>query len=512
MSHIDASSNNLGRSQPSTKLKSLKIILAKKFSCLSIHQTISRYGVPFLHIWKPISRSEGVQGMEFLPCFHLIVTITNEHANIQIDHNNDSVLFQLHSFHGKVLAEELQVFEQCNNSTFYDLISRMATDRLHLCHGIDDLHTEQFMDFIQTCTLPLFNKLKSIFLIEQLMGTILVRSRLCKFVLYDDSSTEGEAKDEDNSLKCCEECQSFQIERENVKDNAYNIRENGCDTENKVQNIFHKVCSQTSNLDLQSLVVIQKVNEIPNDSEFESTVNTHFKHEKQQINLLNDSFNANVKEEPPCDQLNLQINNSNEQSAASDQNIPRNEPPLYQNALDYSTNDDEANDMFLNPPLDINDPNFYVEDDLHFGLDNNLDINNGYDNLDEEYSKSQDQTIRQNAKRKRRVKTDIQAEHYEPQYKILLKDRMERKRARLDKKRVMLKERQSKRQIQKEKRVEKLRDGDLKDGKKEFRRTCLICLYEFQSECNFNTDQLRHQQAFEDMEQPVVCPLCHERY
>ena len=53
---------------------------------------------------------------------------------------------------------------------------------------------------------------------------------------------------------------------------------------------------------------------------------------------------------------------------------------------------------------------------------------------------------------------------------------------------------------------------ELKDGKKDFRKTCLICLYEFQSESNFNTDQIRHQQAFGDMEQSVSCPLCQERY
>ena len=53
--------------QPSVKLKQLKIILTKKFDCLSIHQAISRYGVPFLHIWKPISK------VIFISDSHLII-------------------------------------------------------------------------------------------------------------------------------------------------------------------------------------------------------------------------------------------------------------------------------------------------------------------------------------------------------------------------------------------------------------------------------------------------------
>ena len=209
---FNAATNSLGKqvSQPSVKLKHLKITLARKFTSISIHQTISRYGVPFLHIWKPISRYEGVQGMEFLPCFHIIVTITNEYAGIQQsgqDNDKDSVLFQLHSFHGKVLAEELHFIDQCDNSNNYDLISKMATDKLQLCHGIDEIDRDTFISFIQSCNVPLLNKFKSIFLIEQFMGTVLMRSRLCKFVLYDEMS---ETVNDPNSFRCCEECYAMQ--------------------------------------------------------------------------------------------------------------------------------------------------------------------------------------------------------------------------------------------------------------------------------------------------------------
>ena len=133
--------------QPSIKLKQLKIILAKKFECLSIYQTISRYSVPFLHIWKPISKSEGVQGMDFLPCFHIIVTLVNEHASMQAEvssrtETNESYLFQLHSFHGKVLAEELHYSNKCGSSTYFNLVSKMANNAVHICHGIDDILEE----------------------------------------------------------------------------------------------------------------------------------------------------------------------------------------------------------------------------------------------------------------------------------------------------------------------------------------------------------------------------------
>ena len=85
------------------KLKAIKTTLSNKFSSLSIQQTISKDHVPFIHIWKPISQSNGVQGMPFLPCFHIIVTLTTFCDDPKaVTSKEAGVLFQLHSFHGKV--------------------------------------------------------------------------------------------------------------------------------------------------------------------------------------------------------------------------------------------------------------------------------------------------------------------------------------------------------------------------------------------------------------------------
>ena len=86
------------------KLKAIKTTLSDRFSCLSIHQTISKDHVPFIHIWKPILQLHGVQGMPFLPCFHIIVTMTTFCDVPKAVTSREGILFQLHSFHGKVCA------------------------------------------------------------------------------------------------------------------------------------------------------------------------------------------------------------------------------------------------------------------------------------------------------------------------------------------------------------------------------------------------------------------------
>ena len=509
--------------QPSTKLKHLKIILAKKFNSISIHQTISRYGVPFLHIWKPICRSEGVQGMEFLPCFHIIVTVTNEHAGIQVTPKdsggrNNTVLFQLHSFHGKVLAEEFHRSNKCDNSTYFDLVSRMAGDTLKLCHGIDEIDKEPFMNFIQTCDLPLLNKFKSVFLIEQFMGTILVRSRLCKFVLYDDDNSlkirkRSNGEDHINSFKCCQECSSFQ----------FNTQENqpqNCENKSGIveQNSFQKVFSQTSISDMEALALIQRVNEFPSlaSKHLPQCTEREFKLEEDTANSTSykvSDHDDNIKIEPNA-HLNVidGTNNVSEAAEIRHSNILLNENPSYANEYNYPANkftaeSDGSNTLCLKGSGDIentgNDDNFYLEDHQHLGADNYLDMHILNDPA-EQYYNSTPSPERRRLRKKKTSNMEIHADIYEPQYNVPIKDRIERKKIRLEKKKGILKGIQPKKRKSSEQQV-------ASTGKKEFRRTCMICLYEFQSECNFNTDQLRHQQTFEDMEQSVPCPLCHER-
>ena len=94
--------NSRGVKHQMMKLKAIKTTLSNKFASLSIQQTISKDHVPFIHIWKPISQSNGVQGMPFLPCFHIIVTLTT-FCDVPRDVTSKTgILFQLHSFHGKV--------------------------------------------------------------------------------------------------------------------------------------------------------------------------------------------------------------------------------------------------------------------------------------------------------------------------------------------------------------------------------------------------------------------------
>ena len=159
----------------SNKLQQLKFNLCERFSSLSIQESISQDGVPFLHIWKPIHKSSGVQGMPFLPCFHIIVTLT---CGSRIDELDSSVyekaLFQLHSYHGKVLADESISLNLCDKNADYNLISRMAEDRLRMCRGIEDISGVKFAQFVKSCDLQMLSKIRSVLLIEQFMGEVVL--------------------------------------------------------------------------------------------------------------------------------------------------------------------------------------------------------------------------------------------------------------------------------------------------------------------------------------------------
>ena len=106
----------------------------------------------------------------------------------------------------------------------------------------------------------------------------------------------------------------------------------------------------------------------------------------------------------------------------------------------------------------------------------------------------------------------------DPQYKILKTVRLKSRQDREERNEKILKQKRikkiSRNMRQGEQSCSEKGDQNSSGGgiKKEFRQTCMICLYEFQSECNYNTDQLRHQQVFGDMEQPVACPVCQQGY
>ena len=529
---MNTSKSNLQSQSTAIKLKYFKILLTKTFDCVSIHETISRHGVPFLHVWKPISRLEGVQGMDFLPCFHIIVTIVkNEERSCKNALSNDqikgeSVLFQLYSFHGKVLAEEVHLLSQCNTSTTYDLMTKMARDELQLCHGVDEVDKKQLMKFIQTCDMPVLNKFKSIFLIEQFMGTILVRSRLCKFVLYKDTPTQDKIKILDagsNEWKCCKECSSFQVTENsfiNDKDNTPNCN-TGQDEENKetvTQNTFYKVFSQTSIFDMKSLDVIQKAGDASCYPKPSSQL-TQMKQEEQvsSENTIYDGHGTNIKSESPRDMMAYDVK-STDFSPLNENTTPLIDPTSsYQGSYqlpvnEFLSNYNDSSDLYTIPPMDMEDihshGNFPLEYDPQLGTSNNLAIDHILNNstCDPIYPKPR-------YKKKRRTnKRSEKADDLGIQLNYPIENVLENMQFSIENKIHSDKDKRFRKKLRKHKREKTIQYGGLGlMSKKEFRKTCMICLYEFQSEGNYQTDQLRHQQSFGDLDQPVRCPICHER-
>ena len=529
---MNTSKSNLQSQSTAIKLKYFKILLTKTFDCVSIHETISRHGVPFLHVWKPISRLEGVQGMDFLPCFHIIVTIVkNEERSCKNALSNDqikgeSVLFQLYSFHGKVLAEEVHLLSQCNTSTTYDLMTKMARDELQLCHGVDEVDKKQLMKFIQTCDMPVLNKFKSIFLIEQFMGTILVRSRLCKFVLYKDTPTQDKIKILDagsNEWKCCKECSSFQVTENsfiNDKDNTPNCN-TGQDEENKetvTQNTFYKVFSQTSIFDMKSLDVIQKAGDASCYPKPSSQL-TQMKQEEQvsSENTIDDGHGTNIKSESPIQMMAYDVK-STDFSPLNENTTPLIDPTSsYQGSYqlpvnEFLSNYNDSSDLYTIPPMDMEDihshGNFPLEYDPQLGTSNNLAIDHILNNstCDPIYPKPR-------YKKKRRTnKRSEKADDLGIQLNYPIENVLENMQFSIENKIHSDKDKRFRKKLRKHKREKTIQYGGLGlMSKKEFRKTCMICLYEFKSEGNYQMDQLRHQQSFGDLDQPVSCPICHER-
>ena len=88
--------------QEINKLQEICNKLTVTFPSLSIHLTASKDFVPFIHVWKPIKKGNENQGMPFLPCFHIIVTLHTLPRVGSTTNAQNHALFQLNSFHGKV--------------------------------------------------------------------------------------------------------------------------------------------------------------------------------------------------------------------------------------------------------------------------------------------------------------------------------------------------------------------------------------------------------------------------
>ena len=135
----------------------------------------------FIHLWKPhLSEDDcGVDGIGCLPSFH---------AMIRADEDGD-VTASLYSFHGKLLCEESR--RDSNNSNgYFKLIEDLDKGNIQLCQGVQDLKTANLELFMRTCKQPLYEKIKSLFLIEHAFHSLdtVVRSRLCSYFAYKDKS------------------------------------------------------------------------------------------------------------------------------------------------------------------------------------------------------------------------------------------------------------------------------------------------------------------------------------
>ena len=246
-------------------LESVKNVVMKKHPSLNIHQAFSPNDVPFIHIWKPISKLEGFQGMPFLPCFHIIGTIVcteTETDGLTASTECDKmILFQLHSFHGKVLADEYVKVPPTNTILSSQLVTQMANDQLRLCKGVEKIDRQRFVQFIRSCKEPsILSKVRSVCLIEQLMGSVVLRSRMCKYVLFEDPKIDNKTK----SMTRCDECDALEDRSDSWTEEANQLEDDRLDSngEGLNPNDFERVYNQTSAADMQELSVIQKFKEM----------------------------------------------------------------------------------------------------------------------------------------------------------------------------------------------------------------------------------------------------------
>ena len=442
------------------KLERIKEHLWKQFPSISIQQTLSQNGVPFLHIWKPISESSGVQGMPFLPCFHIITTMTCNCGHTFLtkgttsDHDHGNIaLFQLHSFHGKVLQDELINIKDFNyKNTEYKLVKRMAEDRVQLCKGVEQIDKSRLKQFLEAYKVPILKKIRNIFLIEQFMGAVIFRSRLCDFAVdMSDRTTTGI-----DELTRCEECRNFQQECDTLTDAKSSA---GSSQEG---NPFSIVFEETSVSDMESMAVWTKVRK------FQKEQHPNYNHSTKKKKK---SRNVKALMEPLGSELDHKIKVEPEERKTSqtktENHLIQSQPVVDQIVL--GNNEDERSLQEYDYIKEEQDDEMeaveedYIEDEYSIPLQTY--------NIDQDSSPEK-------KKRGRPKKGEIRSNsNY-----LNNSNRVRKKRGRKPK-----------------------GDGLIADG---FDETCLICLYKFKNLCNYRKDQERHEQALTDLKQPVICPIC----
>ena len=475
-------------------LEDIKHILSKKYHCLSINQSITQDHVLFLHIWKPITQSEGVQGMPFLPCFHIIVTVTgvddhlvekdsshafNEHQD------SPSILFQLHSFHGKVIADESIILEKCNQDTNFDLVQRMAEDRIQMCHGIEEVNKDKFTNFLASCELPLLGKIKSVFLIEQFMGEIVLRSRLCEFALYDGLSTM-------ESFARCQECDAFErddhefdpLMKSSLKsEQSYAATADNENSGLKPDNMYERVYQQTTVSDGETMAVLDQAKNLYDISGTDLFTARKLKRKaKRNTNISKlDPLKAFVEiKSEPGEAIN---DDESALNLPSDTNEMVGDNTLFNDTVPALTREDNV--------LQCGDGQRNVNDEPETVFEGySCKMEGGIDNPSPIHSKNPQ------SKRRKRLNPDM----YDS-YNSVHKSKPTRRKYKK-------KELTEEQKIAKLEKVEK-RKLDAKKRLVTYSRTCSICSHTFTNITHYDQDQTRHAQALADLNQPFLCPLCN---
>ena len=459
------------------RLEMIKSILVKKYTSLSIESSISQDLVPFLHIWKPISKSSGVQGMPFLPCFHIIVTLNvqdDSYANLKDMHQieKEKLLFQLHSFHGKLLKEDIVDFKSCNETTTFKLVDKMAKDNIQLCHGVEEIDCDKFKEFVKSCKLPLLSKIRSVFLIEQFMGSVVFRSRLCDFALI------SEIGDSNGMQIRCEECDLFQNSKElEIKPRSKYPNSN--------QNVFENVYYKTSVLDMEAMAVLHEVRQMyeypltNGGGKISAKMKMRRSRMKPDIPYIKMTENIDMKSEPSDKTAQALVNKANPENSSIVS------PKL------IST----LNDGVDNIPIELVNKNVTgkiqpikekndSDTETYTISDNNALIDGSVD-IDNTLSRSME---------------DTEDDNYS------LKTMLKKKRGRPRK----IKSRSEYLTNYDNKKERKKKEPISFDVTEAFDATCQICLYKFKNESCHRKDQERHEQALSDLTQPVYCPLCNQ--
>ena len=460
------------------RLEIIKSILVKKFASLSIESSISQDLVPFLHIWKPISKSSGVQGMPFLPCFHIIATLNmqdDSYGELKDAHRigKDKVLFQLHSFHGKVLKEDVVDFESSSEATNFMLVEKMAKDKIQLCHGVEEIDCDMFKEFVKSCKLPLLSKVRSVFLIEQFMGSVVFRSRLCDFALVSDTA------DSDGNQIRCEECGLLQdSENSETKPNSKHPSSS--------QNVFEKVYYKTSVLDMEAMAVLHEVRQMYEYPLANGSGKMKTKKKMRESRMQQDTSNTKMRQnidmkyEPLEKITKALVNHPNPETIS----IVSSESISMEKGMDVDIPVELVNKNHVGKIQPIKEENC-SDAEIDPTSDHNALID-GSEDIDDSLCHSME---------------DAEDDNY------LLQNSLKKKRGR-PRKYHSRSEYLTKHENRKDSKKKK--ESMSCSAAEAFNETCQICLYKFKNESCHRKDQERHEQALSDLTQPVFCPLCNQ--